>query len=159
MSFKSQLDAIEADLEKWRAGKKIHKFRASWCVGVLPGGMFLYGVWNQQAGFTLVGILLAFLLAQIMLGTAETPDSREGRINQALRACSPIDKNAFEKLCRTVNEKKAIEPDDVAEWLKDEKEALALFERKQDENERYSFTKWLDERESDQNTSCNEEGK
>ena len=32
-----------------------------------------------------------------------------------------MNQDAFEKLCRTVNEKRAIEPDDVAVWLKDEK--------------------------------------
>lgn len=159
MTSKNQLDAIEEDLKKWREGKKIRKFRTSWCAAVPPGGMFLYGVLNQQFGFTLVGILLTFLFPLMLLGAAETPDSWEGRINQALRACSPIDKNAFERLCRTVNEKKAIEPDDVAEWLKYEKEALALCVRKQDEYQRYSFTKWLENRKSDQNAECNEEGK
>lgn len=159
MTSKKQLDAIEKDLKKWREGKKMRKFRTSWCVAVLAGGMVLYGVLNQQYGFILAAIFIAFLFAQIILSTAETPDSWEGRINQALRACSPIDKNAFERLCRTVNEKKAIEPDDVAEWLKYEKEALALCVRKQDEYQRYSFTEWLENRKSDQNAECNEEGK
>lgn len=159
MSFKHQLDAIEEDLKKWRAGKKLHKYRIFWCAAALPGSMFLYGVFYQQLGFIFMGMVLSFLLLMASSGKMDAPDSWEGRINQVLQSVSPTDKNAFEKLCRTVNEKKAIEPDDVAEWLKDEKEALALFEREQDENQRYSFTKWLDKQKGGQNAECNEEGK
>lgn len=161
MSSKTQLDVIEEDLKKWRTGKKIHKYRTSWCAAVLvlPGGMLLYGVLNQQLGFTCLGMILGCFLYLVLLSKAGTPAIWEGRINQALQSWSPIDKNAFEKLCRTVNEKRAIEPDDVAAWLKDEKEAYALFERKHDERQRYSFTQWLDKREHGQNAECNKEDK
>lgn len=159
MSFKTELDAIEEDLKKWRAGKRLHKYRIFWCAAAIPGSMFLYSVFYQQPGFIFMGMVLGFLLFVAASGKMDAPDSWEGRINQALQSVSPRDKDAFEKLCRTVKEKRAIEPDDIAAWLKDEKEARALFERQRDEQQRYSFTKWLDKRESDQKAECNEEGK
>lgn len=150
MSFKTQLDVIEEDLKKWREGKKVHKYRIFWIMAVIPGCTILYGLVSQTHGFVFLGAVLGFLLFLASSKKADAPDSWEGRINQALQSCSPIDKDAFEKLCHTVNEKRAIEPDDVAAWLKDEKEARALFERQRDERQRYSFTKWLDKRESGQ---------
>ncbi|MCE2003960.1 hypothetical protein [Enterobacter asburiae] len=159
MSFKTELDAIEEDLKKWRAGKRLHKYRIFWCAAAIPGSMFLYGVFYQQPGFIFMGMVLGFLLFVAASGKMDAPDSWEGRINQALQSVSPRDKDAFEKLCRTVKEKRAIEPDDIAAWLKDEKEARALFERQRDELQRYSFTEWLDKRESGQKADCNGEGK
>ena len=159
MSFKTELDVIEEDLKKWRAGKRLHKYRIFWCAAVLPGSMFLCGVFYQQPGFIIMGVVLGFLLFLAASRKMDAPDSWEGRINQALQSVSPRDKDAFEKLCRTVKEKRAIEPDDIAAWLKDEKEARALFERQRDEQQRYSFTEWLDKRESGQKAECNGEGK
>ncbi|EPH5849105.1 MULTISPECIES: hypothetical protein [Enterobacter cloacae complex] len=159
MSFKTELDAIEEDLKKWRAGKRLHKYRIFWCAATIPGSMFLYGVFYQQPGFIFMGMVLGFLLFVAASGKMDAPDSWEGRINQALQSVSPRDKDAFEKLCRTVKEKRAIEPDDIAAWLKDEKEARALFERQRDEQQRYSFTERLDKRESGQKADCNGEGK
>lgn len=159
MLFKTQLDVIEEDLKKWRAGKKLHKYRIFWCAAAIPASLFLYGVFYQQPGFIFTGMVVGLILFAASSGRMDAPDSWEGRINQALQSVSPRDKDAFEKLCRTVKEKRAIEPDDIAAWLKDEKEARALFERQRDEQQRYSFTKWLDKRESGQKAECNEEGK
>ncbi|HAS0831057.1 TPA: hypothetical protein QHZ08_001973 [Enterobacter cloacae] len=162
MSYKTRLDVIEEDLNKWRAGKKIYKYRRflmPTALALLPCSIFLYGVFHIKAGFVVLGFMLAFLLLRLFTGKEDTPDTWEGRINQALLSYSPMNQDAFEKLCRTVNEKRAIEPDDVAAWLKDEKEARALFRRQRDERQRYSFTKWLDKRESDQKAECNEEDK
>lgn len=55
MLFKTLLDVIEEDLKKWRAGKKLHKYRIFWCAAALPGGIFLYGVFHQQPVFFLYG--------------------------------------------------------------------------------------------------------
>ncbi|HDC4393757.1 TPA: hypothetical protein O8L60_004761 [Enterobacter cloacae] len=162
MSYKTRLDVIEEDLNKWRAGKKIHKYRRflmPTALALLPCSIFLYGVFHIKAGFVVLGFMLAFLLFRLFTGKEDTPDTWEGRINQALLSYSPMNQDAFEKLCRTVNEKRAIEPDDVAAWLKDEKEARALFRRQRDERQHYSFTKWLDKREYNQKAECNEEDK
>lgn len=159
MLFKTQLDVIEEDLSKWRAGKKLHKYRIFWCAAALPGGIFLCGVFHQQPVYFFIGMAVGLILFAASSGKMDVPDSWEGRINQALQSYNPIDKDAFEKLCLTVKEKRAIEPNDIAAWLKDEKEARVLFERQRDEQQRYSFTKWLDKRESDQKAECNEEGK
>ncbi|HAV1629685.1 TPA: hypothetical protein JG862_003383 [Enterobacter hormaechei subsp. steigerwaltii] len=159
MSFKTQLDIIEEDLKKWCAGKKVHKYRIFWYVAAIPCCIFLYGIVSQTHGFVVLGAMLGFLLFLASSKKADAPDSWEGRINEALQTLNPMDKNAFEALCRTVNEKRAIEPDDVAAWLKDEKEARALFERQRDERQRYSFTRWLDEQEPGQKAECIEESK
>ena len=159
MSFKTQLDIIEEDLKKWRAGKKLHKYQIFWCAAALQGGIFLYGVFHQQPVFFFMGMVVGLILFAASSGKMDAPDSWEGRINLALQSYNPIDKDAFEKLCRTVNDKRAIEPDDITAWLKIEKEARALFERQRDEQQSYSFTKWLDKRDSGQKAECNEEGK
>jgi len=159
MSSKTQLDIIEQDLNKWRAGKKIHKYRLLSGVAVLPACIFLYGVLNQRTGFFILGIMLALLLLWAFGRKADEPDTWEGRINQHLKSCSPVNEDAFEKLCRKVKEKRAIEPDDVAVWLKDEKEARAFLERQRNERQRYSFTRWLDKREEALTIERNEERK
>lgn len=95
MSFKTELDVIEEDLKKWRAGKRLHKYRIFWCAAAIPGSMFLYGVFYQQPGFIIMGVVLGFLLFLAASGKMDAPDSWEGRINQALQSVSPRDKDAF----------------------------------------------------------------
>ncbi|MGK4353153.1 hypothetical protein ACSMFN_23305 [Enterobacter sichuanensis] len=162
MSYKTRLDVIEEDLNKWRAGKKIHKYRRflmPTALALLPCSIFLYGVFHIKAGFVVLGVLVGYLWSLVFAGKEDTPDTWEGRINQTLLSYSPMNQDAFEKLCRTVNEKRAIEPDDITAWLKIEKEARALFEHQRDEQQRYSFTKWLDKQDSGQKAECNEEDK
>lgn len=149
MSRESELRLIERDLKRWQAGKQpfrrglVYVFIVSFiCSFSLT--LYLAGVCSSEEALSISGVccVTGCVIARCVM--SGMPATWAGRINARLKGYQPHDRGAFETLCRTVNEKKAIEPADVAVWLEAEKDALALFLRQQAERERYSFTRRLD---------------
>ncbi|EHF4936989.1 hypothetical protein CF635_003605 [Enterobacter hormaechei] len=149
MSKESELRLIERDLKRWQAGKK--PFRRGLVYVLIVSFICLFSltlylacVCSSEEALSISGVcsVTGCVIARCVM--SGIPVTWAGRINARLKGYQPHDKGAFETLCRAVNEKKAIEPVDVAIWFNAEKDALALFRRQQEERERYSFTRRLD---------------
>ena len=83
MSYKTGLDVIEEDLNKWRAGKRFtstdgfdaHSARTS------ALQYFSLRCFHNKAVFVVLGFMLAFLLFRLFTGKEDTPDT--GGSNQS----------------------------------------------------------------------------
>ncbi|EPZ8357489.1 hypothetical protein ACXWYY_003016 [Enterobacter hormaechei] len=150
MSRESELRLIERDIKRWQAGKK--PFRRGLVFVLIVSficlfslTLYLADVCSPEESLIISGVcsVTGSVVARCVM--SGVPATWAGRINARLKGYQPHDKGTFETLCRTVNEKKAIEPADVAVWLDAEKAALAIFRCQLAERERYSFTRRLDD--------------
>lgn len=150
MSRESELRLIERDLMRWQAGKKpfrrglVYVFIVSFICSFAVM-LYLADVFSSEEALIISAVcsVAGSVVARCVM--SGVPATWEGRINEKLKGYQPHNADAYETLCRTVNGKKVIEPGDVAVWLYDEKEALAIFRCQQAERERYSFTGRLDD--------------
>ncbi|MCS5452315.1 hypothetical protein ACJVQT_20015 [Enterobacter huaxiensis] len=149
MSRESELRLIERDLKCWQAGKKTFRrglvffFIVSF-ICLFSVTLYLAKVFSSEEALIVAcvcSVAGSVVARSVMSGV---PATWAGRINEKLKGYDPHNTAAFETLCLIVNEKKALEPDDVAVWLDAEKETLAIFRSQQAEREHYSFTRRLE---------------
>lgn len=149
MSRESELRLIERDLKRWQAGKKtlrrglVFFFIVSFiCLSSVT--LYLTEVFSSEEALIVAcvcSVAGGVVARSVMSGV---PATWAGRINEKLKGYQPHNAAAFETLCLIVNEKKVLDPADVAVWLDAEKDALAIFRSQQAERERYSFTRRLE---------------
>lgn len=144
MSREKQLKRIEKDLASWQRGKKIIRQKVILAGAPIAIGLIVYTGLNTRPLYYFLAMLLGFALFLFWYSGLGTPSTWEGRVNKRLGGYDPQDTDAFLTLCRTVNENRGFDAEDIRAWIETEKAAIERFKRQSAERQRYSFTRRLE---------------